>query len=314
MAGDQGLISRFQTACGTAADALARGVRRLSAELWRRPAVSAGLLLVPPLGWFVLIYLAALAALFISAFWTVDSLTGDIIRDWTLQNFRTIFESATNINIALRTLGIAAAVTATDILLAFPFAYFMARIATPRQRVILSTLVLVPLWSSYLARVYAWRLIFAGDGLLNWLLRHLGFDGVNIGYTNWAMWIVFSYIWLPFMIMPVHAALERIPFSLFEASQDLGAKAWRTFFRVILPLSMPGIVAGSIFTFSLTLGDYITPVLVGGPGSTFIGNVVYNNVGITNNIPFAAAYATIPLVIMALYLAAARRTGAFEHM
>ncbi|HEX7776642.1 MAG TPA: ABC transporter permease [Parvibaculum sp.] len=308
------MISRFQTAFDTAAEALSRGVRRLSAELWRRPALSAGLLLAPPLGWFILIYLAALAALFISAFWTVDTLTGDIIRDWTFQNFRTIFESATNINIALRTLGIATAVTATDILLAFPFAYFMARIATPRQRVILSTLVLVPLWSSYLARVYAWRLIFAGDGLLNWSLRHLGFDGVNIGYTNWAMWIVFSYIWLPFMIMPIYAALERIPFSLFEASQDLGAKAWRTLFRVILPLSMPGVVAGSIFTFSLTLGDYITPVLVGGPGSTFIGNVVYNNVGITNNVPFAAAYATIPLVVMALYLAAARRTGAFEHM
>ncbi len=308
------MISRFQTAFDTAADALSKSVRRLSAELWRRPAVSAGLLLAPPLGWFVLIYLAALAALFISAFWTVDSLTGDIIRDWTFQNFRTIFESSTNINIAFRTLGIATAVTITDILLAFPFAYFMARLATPRQRVILSTLVLVPLWSSYLARVYAWRLIFAGDGLLNWTLRHIGFGGVEIGYTNWAMWIVFSYIWLPFMIMPVYAALERIPYSLFEASQDLGAKAWRTLFRVVIPMSMPGVVAGSIFTFSLTLGDYITPVLVGGPGSTFIGNVVYNNVGITNNVPFAAAYATIPLAIMALYLAAARKTGAFEHL
>jgi putative spermidine/putrescine transport system permease protein len=308
------LISRFQTAFDTAADALSRGVRRLSAELWRRPALSAGLLLAPPLGWFVLIYLAALAALFISAFWTVDSLTGDIIRDWTFQNFRTIFESSTNITIAFRTLGIATAVTITDVLLAFPFAYFMARLATPRQRVILSTLVLVPLWSSYLARVYAWRLIFAGDGLLNWTLRHIGFDGLEIGYTNWAMWIVLSYIWLPFMIMPVYAALERIPYSLFEASQDLGAKAWRTLFKVVIPMSMPGVVAGSIFTFSLTLGDYITPVLVGGPGSTFIGNVVYNNVGITNNVPFAAAYATIPLAIMALYLAAARKTGAFEHL
>ncbi|MDR3499433.1 MAG: ABC transporter permease [Parvibaculum sp.] len=308
------MISRFQTAYGTAADALSRGVRRVSAALWRRPAVSAGLLLLPPLGWFVLIYLAALAALFISAFWTVDSMTGDIVRDWTLQNFRTIFESPTNIAIALRTLGIATAVTITDIVLAFPFAYFMARLASPRQRIILSTLVLVPLWSSYLARVYAWRLIFAGDGLLNWCLRLVGFDGVEIGYTNWAMWIVFSYIWLPFMIMPVYAALERIPFSLFEASQDLGARAWRTLFRVVIPMSMPGVVAGSIFTFSLTLGDYITPVLVGGPGSTFIGNVVYNNVGITNNVPFAAAYATIPLVIMALYLSAARRTGAFEHL
>ena len=308
------MISTLKETLDRTAGRVAFQFRHLSAGLWRRPAVSAGLLLTPPLGWFIFIYLAALAALFISAFWTVDSFTGEINRHWTLTNFHTILTSDIYRRIAIRTILMAAAVTLTDVLLAFPFAYFMVRLASPRQRIVLFTLVLVPLWSSYLARVYAWRLIFAHDGALNWVLRHLGFDGLEIGYTNWAMWIVFSYIWLPFMIMPIYSAIERIPYSLFEASQDLGAKAWRTFFRVILPLAMPGVIAGSIFTFSLTLGDYITPVLVGGPGSDFIGNVVYANVGIANNIPFAAAYASIPLIVMAAYLAFAKRTGAFDVM
>lgn len=308
------MISYLQEMFDKAVGRVAYQSRRLSAGLWRRPAVSAGLLLTPPLGWFIFIYLAALAALFISAFWTVDSFTGEINRHWTLTNFHTILTSDIYRRIAVRTILMAAAVTLTDVLLAFPFAYFMVRLAGPRQRIVLFTLVLVPLWSSYLARVYAWRLIFAHNGALNWVLRHLGFEGLEIGYTNWAMWIVFSYIWLPFMIMPIYSAIERIPYSLFEASQDLGAKAWRTFFKVILPLAMPGVIAGSLFTFSLTLGDYITPVLVGGPGSDFIGNVVYANVGIANNIPFAAAYASIPLIVMAAYLAFAKRTGAFDVM
>jgi putative spermidine/putrescine transport system permease protein len=306
------LITLLQSSFDQAAQRIALQLRRLSAGLWRRPTLGAGLLLTPPMAWFILIYLAALAALFISAFWSVDSFTGEIHRSWTLKNFTTIATSDIYQVIAIRTILMATAVTITDVILAFPFAYFMVRLAGPRQRVVLFTLVLVPLWSSYLARVYAWRLIFAHNGALNWMLRLLGFDGVEIGYTNWAMWIVFSYIWLPFMIMPIYSAIERIPYSLFEASQDLGARAWRTFFKVILPLSWPGIVAGSIFTFSLTLGDYITPVLVGGPGSDFIGNVVYANVGIANNIPFAAAYASIPLIVMGLYLAFARRTGAFD--
>jgi putative spermidine/putrescine transport system permease protein len=280
--------------------------------LWRRPTVGAALLLSLPVGWLVLIYLAALAALFVSAFWTIDSFTGEVDRTWTLANFDTIFASDTYRWIALRTILMAAAVTIADVVLAFPFAYYMVRVATPRERSALFVLVLVPLWSSYLARVYAWRLIFAHDGMLNWILRGFGFDGVEIGYTNWAMWVVFSYLWLPFMIMPIFAAIERIPPSLLEASQDLGAPALRTFRRVVLPLALPGVIAGSIFTFSLTLGDYITPVLVGGPGSDIIGNVVYANVGIANNVPFAAAYAAIPLVVMALYLAVARRLGAFE--
>jgi putative spermidine/putrescine transport system permease protein len=280
--------------------------------LWRRPTVGAALLLSLPVGWLVLIYLAALAALFVSAFWKIDSFTGEVDRTWTLANFDTIFASDTYRWIALRTILMAAAVTIADVVLAFPFAYYMVRVATPRERSALFVLVLVPLWSSYLARVYAWRLIFAHDGMLNWILRGFGFDGVEIGYTNWARWVVFSYLWLPFMIMPIFAAIERIPPSLLEASQDLGAPALRTFRRVVLPLALPGVIAGSIFTFSLTLGDYITPVLVGGPGSDIIGNVVYANVGIANNVPFAAAYAAIPLVVMALYLAVARRLGAFE--
>ncbi|TMV53607.1 ABC transporter permease, partial [Thioclava sp. BHET1] len=231
-----------------------------------------------------------------------------------LDNFRALTESATYRWIALRTVGMAALVTLTDAVLAFPVAYFMARIAGPRLRLVLVTLVVLPLWSSYLARVYAWRLILANDGVLNWALNLLHLGPLRIGYTNWAMWIVFSYIWLPFMIMPLYAAFERIPNSYFEASQDLGARGLRTFRKVVLPLAMPGLIAGSIFTFSLTLGDYITPVLVGGPGSDFIGNVVYANVGVANDIPFAAAYATVPLILMGLYLWAARRLGAFEVM
>lgn len=295
-----------------AAQARRTALRRLWAALSRRPALSAALLLALPLGWLVLIYLASLGALFVSAFWTIDSFTGDIDRTWTLANFHTIFASPTYRWIALRTILMAAAVTLADVVLAFPVAYYMVRVAGPRERSALFVLVLVPLWSSYLARVYAWRLIFAHDGMLNWMLQALGFEGVEIGYTNWAMWIVFSYLWLPFMIMPIFAAIERIPPSLLEASQDLGGSPWRTFRRVVVPLALPGVIAGSIFTFSLTLGDYITPALVGGPGSDIIGNVVYANVGIANNVPFAAAYAAIPLVVMALYLGAARRLGAFE--
>jgi len=286
--------------------------RRCSAAIWRRPALGAGALLAPPMGWFIGLYIAALLVLFLSAFWRINDFTGKMERVWNLDNFRILIEDATYRAIALRTVAIAAAVTVTDAVLAFPFAYFMARIATPRLRLFLFAMVLLPLWSSYLARVYAWRLIFAHDGALNWALAELGLPALSIGYSNWAMWIVFSYIWLPFMIMPVYGALERIPNSLFEASRDLGARGLRTTWKVVIPMAMPGLVAGSIFTFSLTLGDYITPVLVGGPGSTFIGNVVYANVGIANNIPFAAAFATVPLVIMALYLLEARRLGAFK--
>jgi putative spermidine/putrescine transport system permease protein len=264
-------------------------------------------------GGYLLIYVAALAVLLISAFWALNPFTGEIVHTWTLDNFRTLFNEPTYWRIAGRTIGLAAAVTVTDVLLAFPFAYYMARVASPRMRTLLFVLVLMPLWSSYLARIYSWRLILSKEGALNWSLGSLGLPDQNIAYTNWAVWIVFSYIWLPFMILPVYAALERIPDSFIEASRDLGARNWPTFRRVVLPLALPGVVAGSIFTFSLTLGDYIAPSLVG--NTQFIGNVIYRNVlGLTNNIPFAAAYAMLPLAVMALYLVAARRAGAFESI
>jgi putative spermidine/putrescine transport system permease protein len=288
--------------------------RGLSAALFRRPWLRGVLLLSAPGAWFVAIYLLALVVLFISAFWRTDEFTGALVRDWNLDNFRRIFEDPTYRTIALRTIGLAAAVTVTDALLALPFAYFAARLAPRRLQAALFVIVLIPLWTSYLVRVYSWRLILAKDGILNWWLAKLGFGSLSVGYSNWAMWIVFTYIWLPFMILPVWLAFERLPDSYLEASADLGARGWTTFRRVMFPLVFPGLVAGSIFTFSLTLGDYITPTLVGGAGSDFIGNVVYRNVGIANNVPFAAAYATIPLAVMGIYLLAARRMGALEAM
>jgi putative spermidine/putrescine transport system permease protein len=290
-----------------------RGARlRLSAALWRRPWLKLGLLLVAPFLAFAVVYLGALASLFISAFWQVDSFTGKVVHEWTLDNFKSLYQDKVYRDIALRTLWMAAAVTLTDIVLAFPLAYFMARIAPSRWRTALFVLVLLPLWSSYLVRIYAWRTILAKNGALNWVLNGLGLPDAGLAYTNTAMWIVFSYVWLPFMVLPVYAALERIPDSYLEASADLGARSWRTFSRVILPLALPGIVAGSIFTFSLTLGDFITPALVGGAGSAFIGNIVEEYIGINGNVPFAAAFATVPVVVMCLYLVVARRLGAFE--
>jgi putative spermidine/putrescine transport system permease protein len=287
--------------------------RRFSAAFWRRPWLKAVALLLPPVGGYLLIYIAALGVLFISAFWALDPLSGEIVHSWGLGNFRTLWHEHTYWRIAGRTIGLAGAVTLTDVLLAFPFAYFMARIASPRLRTVLFVLVLLPLWSSYLARIYAWRLILSSDGALNWSLGGLGLPHQHFAYTNWAIWIVFSYIWLPFMILPVYAALERIPNSYLEASRDLGARNWTTFRRVVLPLALPGVVAGTIFTFSLTLGDYITPSLVG--NTQFIGNVVYRNVlGLSYNLPFAAAYATVPLVVMGIYLVLARRAGAMEAL
>jgi putative spermidine/putrescine transport system permease protein len=291
-----------------------RGARlRLSALLWRHPGVKLALLLAAPVLAFAVVYLGALVSLFISAFWQVDAFTAKVIHTWTLDNFRTLWDDHTYWRITGRTIGIAAAVTVTDVVLAFPLAYFMARLASRRTRAALFVLVLLPLWSSYLVRIYAWRTILAKNGALNWALNGIGLPDANLAYTNWAMWIVFSYVWLPFMILPVYAALERIPDNYLEASQDLGAKGSRTLRSVILPLALPGIVAGSIFTFSLTLGDFITPALVGGAGSSFIGNVVEEQVG-QPNIPFAAAFATVPVVVMGIYLVIARRLGAFEAL
>ena len=281
---------------------------------WRLPWLRPLLLLTPPMAWFVLVYLASLVLLLITAFWSIDPFTTQIVQVWNTNNFRIILTEPTYRAIIGRTVGIAALVTVTDAILAFPFAYYMAKVATRRTQTVLFAAVLLPLWASYLARVYAWILILNHDGVLNWSLQSIGLPAANIGYTNTAMWVVFSYIWLPFMIIPIYAALERVPDSLLEAAADLGARRWRAVLDVVLPLAIPGVIAGSIFTFSLTLGDYITPILVGGAGSSFIGNVVYANIGIANNVPFAAALATVPVVIMAVYLLVAKRLGAFEAL
>jgi putative spermidine/putrescine transport system permease protein len=288
----------------------------LSSALWRHSWLKALGLLSPPVAAFLLVYVGALAVLFVSSLWSVDAFTGKVVHHWTLANFRQIlsFSDPTYLRIAGRTIGMAAAVTITDAVLAFPLGYFMARVAGRRARTLLFVMVLLPLWSSYLVRIYAWRTILAHDGAVNWALNGLGLPDQNIAYTNWAMWIVFSYVWLPFMVLPVYAALERIPESYLEASADMGARGARTLRSIVLPLALPGVVAGSIFTFSLTLGDFITPLLVGGPGSSFIGNVVYDFIGINGNVPFAAAFAVVPVLVMGAYLIAARRLGAFEAM
>jgi len=287
---------------------------RVSAVLWRRPWARASLLLTPALAWFVLIYLAALVVLLITAFWRINPFTSNIEQVWGLNNFTLIFQTPAYRAIVLRTVGMAAGVTIVDAIIALPFAYYMARIASRRTRTFLYVAILLPLWASYLAKVYAWLLIFTHDGLLNWSLGKVGIGPVSLIYSNPAVFIVFCYVWLPFMVAPIYAALERIPPSQIEASQDLGARTWRTTRLVILPLILPGVVAGSIFTFSLTLGDFITPILIGGSGSNFMGNVIEQSVGIANNVPFAAAMAMIPIAIMAIYLLLARAAGAFRSL
>jgi putative spermidine/putrescine transport system permease protein len=287
---------------------------RLSTGLWRRPWARATLLLTPPLAWFLLVYVASLVILLITAFWSINPFTTNIDKTWTLTNFRQIFTTPAYLSDIGQTVAMAAEVTVTDAIIAFPFAYFMARVAAPRTRTVLFTAILLPLWASYLAKVYSWVLIFTNNGFLDWLAGGLGLGHPQLIYTNWAVYAVFCYLWLPYMIIPVYGALERVPDSLIEASQDLGGRTWRTTRSVLLPLVLPGLVAGSIFTFSLTLGDYITPLLVGGTKANFIGNVIYTNIGIANNVPFAAAMALVPIVIMGLYLSGARALGAFEAL
>ena len=288
-------------------------LRSLSRFSWRRPRVKTLGQISAPVAAFLLVYVASLVGLLIQGFWTTDSFTGKVIHSWTLDNFRAIAD-APYPTIILRTLGMATAVTVTCMVLAFPFAYFLVRVAGRRLRLALLVATVLPLWVSYLVRVYSWRLILNPEGALNWWLNKLGLPDQNIAYTNWAMWIVFTYIWLPFMVLPVYAALERVPFSLVEASADLGASGFTTLRRIVLPLAVPGLAAGSIFTFALTLGDYIAPSLVGGPGSSLIGTVVFESLGLANNAPFAAAFATVPLGIMAVYLAIMKRLGAFESL
>jgi putative spermidine/putrescine transport system permease protein len=291
---------------------VARG-RGVSGALWRRTWLRATLTLSPPLAWFLVVYLASLVVMLVTAFWGVNPFTDKLVHSWSTQNFRDIFTS-TYLHIIGRTAFIAALVTVTDVIVAVPFAFYMARVAAPRTRNVLFAAVLLPLWASYLARVYAWIVILQNGGTLDWSAAKLGLGAPHLGYTHTALWIVFSYIWLPYMIIPVFGAMERIPDSLLEASADLGARTGRTTWRVVLPLALPGIAAGSIFTFSLTLGDYITPVLIGGAHSNFIGNTIYDNVGLAGNLPFAAALAVVPIAIMVIYLSLVRRLGAFEEL
>jgi putative spermidine/putrescine transport system permease protein len=260
------------------------------------------------------VYLASLVALLITAFFSVNSLTGNIIYQWTWSNFTEIFTQSVYHTIILRTLVMAVAVTLTDAVIAIPFAFFVAKVARRRARQTFLALVLLPLWASYLARVYAWINILSNHGVLPDAESHLGLPITHLAFTNTAMWIVFSYLWLPFMIVPIFGAFERVPDSLLEASSDLGAGAGFTFRHVLMPMILPGVVAGSIFTFSLTLGDFITPLLIGGSSSNFIGNAVYDSAINGGNLPFAAALAFVSIVIMAIYLSLARLAGAFEAL
>jgi putative spermidine/putrescine transport system permease protein len=286
--------------------------RRLYAFVYRHRVLQLALLLAPPTGWFGVVYLGSLALLFVAAFWYLDPLTSAVRHDLTLRNFQQLVTDPVYRVVAFRTIGIAAIVTVVDALLAFPVAYYMARYAGLRTRAVVFMLVLLPLWSSYLVRVYAWRVILSAGGPLEWAFQQVGIPGVVVYPSDLAIPIVFSYIWLPYMILPIYAGLERIPSSLLEASGDLGARPVMTFRRVVLPLVLPAVIAGSIFTFSLTLGDYITPGLVS--NSQFIGNVVYDSQGVAGNVPFAAAFATVPVFVMAIYLLVARRLGAFDAL
>jgi putative spermidine/putrescine transport system permease protein len=264
------------------------------------------------MGWMLVVYLGALILLFLSAFWRLDPLTSLVKREWGISNFRTLFRDPVYRAITFRTIGIAAAVTLTDVILALPLAYYTARIAGPRLRRIIPILIVLPLWSSYLVRVYAWRVILDNNGVLDWTLGKLHLGALHLGFSNWSVWIAFTYLWLPFVLLPIYAAIERIPSSYIEASADLGGRWLTTMRRVVLPVALPGIVAGSIFSFALTLGDYIAPSLVG--NTRFIGNVVYDSVGVANNVPLGAAFAMVPVVIMGLYLLAARKMKAFESL
>ncbi|HSC91035.1 MAG TPA: ABC transporter permease [Gaiellaceae bacterium] len=284
--------------------------RRAAGFFHRHPRSAVAALLAGPVGWLVIAYLGSLALLFVAALWRLDPFTAEIVHEYSLDNFRLLWENDVYRTIAVRTIVMAAAVTLTDALLALPIAFYMAKVASPRARAALVVLILMPLWTSYLVKVYAWRIILAENGFLDWLLEPFGLSGP--GYGTVAVWLVMSYLWLPYMILPVYAGFERIPDSLLEASSDLGGKAWTTMRRVVLPIVLPAIVAGSIFTFSLTLGDFITPQLIS--STQFIANVVYVNVGVANNLPLAAAFATVPIVVMVAYLLVARRLGAFESL
>lgn len=298
---------------------------RASTYLYQRPKLILALLLGPPMIYMLVVYLGSLFALLVNSFFYLEEFTGLVVREFTLRTYAQLFEPA-HLEIFSRTAIMAAAVTVVDALIAFPLAYYIAKFASPRLKTWLIIAVTIPLWSSYLVRVYAWKLILAKEGILSWFLNLLNLDGVvnwllsfdSIGGSSLAlspigMFIVFAYIWLPYMILPIQTALERVPNSLVEASGDLGAKPFQTFRNVILPLAFPGVVAGSIFTFSLTLGDFIVPLSLGN-SKFFIGQAVYSYQGTAGNIPLAAAMTMGPVIIMIVYLLMARRLGAFDAL
>jgi putative spermidine/putrescine transport system permease protein len=281
---------------------------RLSTFLFRHDRLRLGALLAGPIGWLVVIYLGSLFLLLLASFWDTEPFTSDVVRDWNLDNYRRLLDQPVYRDVAVRTITMAVLVTIADAVLAFPIAYYMARVASPRLRNVLVVAVLTPLWASYLVKAYAWRTILGEQGVLNWLLEPFGLDGP--GYSTAGLWLAFTYLWLPFMILPVYVGLERIPSSLLEASADLGGRSLRTFWKVTLPLAFPAVVAGSIFTFSLTLGDYILPGLIA--DEQFIGTVIYSDRGTA--LPVAAAFAMVPVLVMTVYLWGAKRLGAFESL
>lgn len=301
-------------------------MRALSTFFWRHRRFLLVTLLVPPLLWFGVVYVGSLLSLLTQSFFTVDDFSGEVLKEPTLATYKQLLANDVNTDIIQRTLAMAAAVTVSCALIGFPLAYYMARYTTGKTKALFYLAVMLPMWASYLVKVYAWRLILAREGIIFWFADklHLGWlldavlafpvvGGPSLSASMIGTFLVFTYMWLPYMILPVQAALERIPPSLLEASADLGATPRRTFTSVTLPLAFPGVVAGSIFTFSLTLGDYIIPSLVGTPGF-FIGMMVYQQQGTANNIPLAAAFSVVPIVIMAIYLAVARRLGAFDAL
>ena len=298
---------------------------RISDSFWRRPGLLTLLLLAPPALWLGVVYLGSLFALLAQSFFSIDEFSGLIVHEFTLKTYAELF-SPTNLDIILRTVVMAALVTVASAAIAFPVAYYAARYARGWWKVLFYLGIMLPLWSSYLVKVYAWKLILAKEGILGWFLDKLhltwlldawlalpGVGGNSLSVSPTGTFIVFVYVWLPFMILPIQAALERVPDSMVEAAGDLGATPAQTFRTVLLPLALPGVIAGSIFTFSVTLGDYIIPQIVG-TSARFIGLAVYQYQGTAGNIPLAAAFAVVPIVIMGLYLWWARRRGAFDAL
>ncbi|WP_395245055.1 ABC transporter permease [Agromyces sp. MMS24-K17] len=282
-----------------------------SAFLATHPRTRLALLLTAPLAWLGVVYIVALVLLLVTAFWQVDSFTGEITTEWTLDNIIEVVTGSLYQTVTLRTLGVAILVTIIDVALALPIAFYIAKVATPRAKRVLIILVLMPLWASYLVKAYAWRSVLSQDGILEWLLAPFGLH--TPGYGLPATVITLSYLWLPFVVLPIQAGLERVPDSLLEASADLGGRTWPTIRHVVLPMAFPAIIAGTIFSFSLSLGDYITVNIVGG-ANQMLGNLVYTNVGAANNLPLASAIALIPIVIIFGYLFLVRRTGALDNL